>query len=178
MYNKALYIAFRQQNSERGQTIMSEYSLRAMEEKDREAVLEMMRGFYASDAVNSNGSEEIFNNDVDECISDSPFASGFVFETAEGSICGYAMLAHSYGTEFGRKVVWIEDLYLDEEARGNGLADMLFDFVRDRYPDSVHRLEVEEFNFRAVRSYKKNGFTTLPYTEMLRSPEKGGEAEQ
>lgn len=156
---------------------MSTYSLRPMEEQDREAVLQLMRGFYSSDAVVSNGSEEVFNNDVDECISDSPFASGYVFECEDGSLCGYAMLAHSYGTEFGKRIIWIEDIYLDEDARGNGLADMLFDFIKEKYPDHVHRLEVEETNFRAIRSYKKNGFRTLPYTEMICEPDEGERAE-
>lgn len=157
---------------------MSAYKLRPMEERDRASVLKMMRGFYASDAVSTNGSSEVFNNDIDECVSDSPFASGYVFERDDGSLCGYSMLAHSYGTEFGRRAIWIEDLYLDEDARGNGLANMLFDLVKEKYPDHVHRLEVEEYNLRAVRSYKKNGFTTLPYTEMIREPEGDEGAEQ
>ena len=47
---------------------MGNYSLRPMEAADKEAVIEMMRGFYASEAVHSNGSEEVFNNDVDACV--------------------------------------------------------------------------------------------------------------
>ena len=35
-------------------------TIRGMEEKDRSRVLEMMRVFYASPAVLSNGSQEIF----------------------------------------------------------------------------------------------------------------------
>ena len=38
---------------------MSDYSLRPMEAPDREEVIRMMREFYASEAVLSNGSEEI-----------------------------------------------------------------------------------------------------------------------
>ena len=45
--------------------------IRGMEEKDRSQVLEMMRVFYASPAILSNGSEEIFEADVNTCISDS-----------------------------------------------------------------------------------------------------------
>ena len=142
-----------------------------MEASDKEAVTEMMRTFYSSEAVHTNGSEEIFSNDVDACVSDDPFASGYVFIREDGSVCGYAMLAHSYSTEYGRKVIWIEDLFLEEDARSKGLSAMLLDLVKEKYPDHIHRLEVEETNLRAIRTYKKNGFTTLPYAEMIREPE-------
>ena len=39
--------------------------IRKMEEKDREEIMEMMRVFYASPAVLSNGSDEIFLNDIE-----------------------------------------------------------------------------------------------------------------
>lgn len=150
---------------------MSNYSLRPMEESDKTAVIDMMRGFYASEAVHTNGSEEVFSNDVDACVSDCPFASGYVFVREDGNLCGYSVLVHSYSTEYGRPVIWIEDLFLEEEARGKGLGAMLFDFVKEKYPDHIHRLEVEETNLRAIRLYKKSGFTTLPYAEMIREPE-------
>ena len=40
------------------------YTIRAMTIKDKASVIEMMRTFYASPAVLSNGSEEIFCNDA------------------------------------------------------------------------------------------------------------------
>ena len=157
------------QNEDGG--IMDGYSLRPMEAADKETVIEMMRGFYASEAVHSNGSEEVFNNDVDVCVSDDPFASGYVFTREDGSICGYSMLAHSYSTEYGRHVIWIEDLFLEEDARNKGLSSMLLDLIKEKYPGHIHRLEVEETNLRAIRTYKKKGFMTLPYAEMIREPE-------
>ena len=53
--------------------------MRKMTAEDKPHVLDMMRKFYRSDAVMTNGSEEIFVNDIEECISDSPFLEGFVF---------------------------------------------------------------------------------------------------
>ena len=150
---------------------MENHSIRPMEAGDKATVIAMMRRFYASEAVHTNGSEEIFNNDIDACVSDSPYASGYVFTREDGSICGYAMLAHSFSTEFGRPAIWIEDLFIEEDARGSGLASGLFDLVNEKYPDHIHRLEVEETNLHALRTYTKNGFTTLRYAEMIRVPE-------
>lgn len=126
----------------------------------------MMRPFYSSPAVFTNGSEAIFRRDFAECISDSPFLEGFILE--DGSIIlGYAMLAHSFSTEFGKSCVWIEDIYLKPEARGKGFAPKFLSFVREAYPQAVLRLEVEAENTRAVSAYRKSGFDALPYLEML-----------
>ena len=38
--------------------------IRYMKEQDRQQILEMMRIFYASEAVFTNGSEDIFNVDI------------------------------------------------------------------------------------------------------------------
>ena len=223
--------------------------MRSMRKTDREEVLEMMRTFYSSEAVLSNGSDEIFNRDIKECISDSPYAEGFVFEieipepeaesapepasasahahepesapdTASESatsevaapesvsesapnpessnskddqaqlsqdeadkasdtnskesekhtkkLLGYAMIAHSFSTEYGKRCIWIEDLYLKEEARGLGLASAFLEYIRKEYPDALHRLESEHDNEHAMEVYKHKGFTELPYVEMIR----------
>ncbi len=140
-------------------------SIRAMEEKDRAQVIEMMRRFYRSDAVLSNGSEEIFNSDVDCCVGPSPYAEGYVFESGE-TIRGYAMLAKSFSTEFGKPCIWIEDLYIREEYRGLGIGGSFLNYVEEKYPDSVLRLEAERENERAIRVYRKNGFEELAYLEL------------
>lgn len=133
--------------------------------EDKVAVIDMMRTFYASPAVLSNGSEEIFCADVDECVSASPYAEGFVFEQ-DGKLIGYGMLAKSFSTEFGRRCIWIEDLYLLPEYRGLGVGSAFFAFVEQRYPNHLLRLEVEEENERARHVYEKCGFEVLPYMEM------------
>ena len=141
------------------------YSIRKMEEKDREAVLEMMRVFYASPAVLSNGSEEIFCTDIDNCIGDCPYLEGYVFESESG-LLGYSMIARSFSTEFGKLCIWIEDLYLRENYRGLGIGSAFFSHIENKYPNHIYRLEVEEENERAIAVYEKNGFEILPYMEM------------
>ena len=169
--------------------------MRSMRSTDKAEVLEMMRTFYSSEAVLSNGSDEIFNRDIKECISDSPYAEGFVFEIelhapesesesdispetqtesdqkkepAVRKLLGYAMIAHSFSTEYGKRCIWIEDLYLKEEARGLGLASAFLEYIRREYPDALHRLESEHENEHAMEVYKHKGFTELPYVEMIR----------
>ena len=156
---KLLKILYKMQKKEK---------MRRMTAEDKPYVLEMMRTFYRSDAVMTNGSEEIFTSDIEECISDSPYMEGFVFPDEEGEIKGYAMIAHSYSTEFGRHCIWIEDLYLQSELRGKGLASEFFDYLKTQYPDSINRLEAEAENERAIKAYSKNGFKEMPYLDMIR----------
>ena len=140
-------------------------TIRKMQPKDEAAVLEMMRVFYASEAVLSNGSEEIFRADFENCVNENPYLEGYIMESA-GDISGYAMIARSYSTEYGKPCIWIEDLYVKKTYRGCGIGSALLQFVQNRFPDSLLRLEVEEENSRAVAVYKKNGFSVLPYMEM------------
>ena len=140
-------------------------SVRLMVREDKPAVLEMMRTFYASPAVLSNGSEEIFSKDIENCLNDSPYLEGYILEDS-AQIQGYAMVAKSFSTEFGKNCIWIEDLYLKESFRGQGIGGIFFDFITQRYPDCIFRLEVEPENTRALRLYEKSGFSILPYTEM------------
>ncbi|MBE6672519.1 MAG: GNAT family N-acetyltransferase [Ruminococcaceae bacterium] len=139
--------------------------VRGMRQEDREAVLSMMREFYASPAVYTCGSEEIFCRDIDACLSGSPYLEGFVIES-ENEIAGYAMIAKSFSTEFGKPCIWIEDLYLKEAYRARGLGNLFFDYLTARYTDCIFRLEVEDENESAIRLYEKRGFTVLPYKEM------------
>lgn len=141
------------------------FSIRQMVESDRAAVMDMMQTFYSSPAVLTNGSAEIFEADIDACVSDSPYAEGYVFEDG-GEIIGYGMLAKSFSTEFGKRCIWIEDLYIKEPYRGRGIGSAFFNMISEKYPDHLFRLEAEEENERAIAVYKKNGFEVLPYLEM------------
>lgn len=165
-------------------------------------VMEMMRVFYASPAVLSNGSEEIFRNDIEHCINDSPYLEGYVFiensckcgydkvaildiknslnnksenvvqinlqqkEDKKTTLLGYAMVAKSFSTEFGKPCMWIEDLYMKPQYRGMGIGTQFFSFIEQKYPNAILRLEVEEENELAIYVYQKCGFEKLPYMEM------------
>lgn len=145
--------------------MVTDFEIRAITESDESAVLALMREFYSSPAVFTDGSEDIFLADIRNCISDSPYIEGYVFTTEKG-VKGYAMLAKSFSTEFGKPCIWIEDLYISPECRGMGIGSAFLKLIEEKYPDSVFRLEVEEENEGAVKLYRKNGFTVLPYMEM------------
>ena len=142
-----------------------EITIRKMNIQDKDSVLDMMRVFYASPAVYTSGSEEIFENDINACTGDNPYLEGYVMQTSD-DIQGYAMVAKSFSTEFGKPCIWLEDLYIKDEYRGLGIGKKFMEFLKGKYTDCIFRLEVEEENKRAIELYEKSGFSVLPYMEM------------
>ena len=136
-----------------------------MKKEHADEVIAMMNVFYHSPAVYTDGSDEIYRADVENCINDSPYLEGYVFEE-DGTILGYSMIAKSFSTEFGKPCIWIEDIYLKPDYRDRGIGSTFISFVSEKYSDAILRLEVEEENERAVHVYQKSGFTKLPYVEM------------
>lgn len=141
--------------------------IRLMKEQDKNEVIEMMTVFYASEAVSTNGSREIFESDFNNCINSCPYLEGYVFEEND-NICGYAMVAKSFSTEFGKPCIWIEDLYIKEEYRHKKLGSLFFDFLKDNYKDTIQRLEVDKQNVFAIKAYKKNNFEEVDYLQFIR----------
>lgn len=143
-----------------------EYKIRKMILSDKKEVLFMMKNFYASDAVYTNGSDEIFENDFENCVNENPYLEGYIFYSGN-EILGYAMVAKSFSTEFGRQCIWFEDLYLKSECRGIGIVPSFIEFIKRTYPNALYRLEVETENTHAVHVYTKKGFKQLPYIQMF-----------
>jgi len=141
-------------------------TIRKMQRDDSKFVLNMMKKFYTSPAVATNGSEKIFAANVENILSGSPYVDGFIF-VIDGKIIGYGITAHSYATEFGGECIWIEDIYIEPEYRGRGVGTKFIQHVKKLYPDKIFRLESEKDNSAAVNLYKRLGFKELPYLEMV-----------
>ena len=143
--------------------------IRKITRADKKIVVDMMRDFYNSPALITNGSEKIFDNNVESCIKNSPYIEGYVFEV-ENKIIGYGMIAKSFSTEFGGECIWIEDIYLEKDYRGQGFGTKFINYVKENYPGKILRLEAEHDNQRALTTYKKFGFKELPYMELVFLP--------
>ena len=140
--------------------------IRKMIDADKNIVIDMMRRFYNSSAVITNGSEKIFAANVDACLKNSAYLEGYVFVVDE-KIIGYGMITKSFSTEFGGECIWIEDIFIEKNFRGKGFGTRFLNFVKEKYPDKNLGLEVESDNVKAIAAYKKFGFKELPYLEMV-----------
>ena len=145
-----------------------DFSLRPMTEDDRDAVLSMMREFYASPALIGCPEESIRVRDFEDCVGDCPFVHGYMLLRG-GETAGYAMTAESYSTEAGGRCLWVEDLYLLPEHRGQGLGSAFFDALREqtRGVYARYRLEAERENEKALRTYGRAGYKELAYLQLV-----------
>ncbi|MBQ3542194.1 MAG: GNAT family N-acetyltransferase [Oscillospiraceae bacterium] len=143
--------------------------IRQVEQKDFDKVLEMMKVFYASDALLIHPKESVLRKTLADAIEAGPYVEGFVFFREE-ELAGYGMIAKSYSTEVGGRCVWIEDIYIKPEFRGQGFGTGFLRYVEDRYRDWAVRLrlEAEEENENAMQVYRNAGFELLGYVQLVK----------
>lgn len=142
------------------------FTIRKLSLQDKEIFIKMMREFYTSPSVITNGSEKIFENNFENCVNGSNFVEGYIFEVAE-KIIGYGILAKSYSTEFGGECIWLEDIFIEKEFRGRGYGSKFIEYVKKIYPEKILRLEAEKENVNALDFYKHFGFKELSYLELV-----------
>ena len=145
--------------------------IRDFQAADRDTLIQMMKEFYASPAVLHPVPDVYFSRTVDAILENSPYVAAFIVEQ-DGGPAGYGLVSLTYSNEAGGLVVWLEELYIRDTARGLGLGSALIDAIETRYRDKAARLrlEVEEDNDGAVRLYSRLGYSPLPYSQMIKEP--------
>lgn len=142
-----------------------DFEIRNFKDNDKNEIISMMREFYSSDAVFSDGSDEIFEKDFINCLNKNPYLEGYIFCNQE-EILGYAMLAKSFSTEFAKPCIWFEDLYIKPNYRNRGIITNFIKQIKKIYINHIFKLEIEDENQNALIAYRKNGFKKLPYNVM------------
>lgn len=136
--------------------------IRKIEKKDKEKYLQMAKIFYSSPAVLSPVPEENFLRAFEYFAGGTSYGDAFIFED-NGEIIGYGVLAYTYSQEAGGKVVWLEEIYVDEAHRGKGIGSAFIDFVLNNIPAKRYRLETEPENEKATALYRRKGFEIFGY---------------
>lgn len=141
--------------------------IRDFEQKDLEIYKIMSKAMYHSPAVLHSISDEQLELTFSKCLAKDPFCRGLIIE-CDGQVAGYGLLAFTYSNEVGGLVVWCEELFINEEFRGNGLGEAFFKWLFETYNKTAKRfrLEVTESNVGAVKLYKRLGFEDLDYKQM------------
>ena len=148
---------------------------RNAEEKDLALFLELSQEFYRSTAVLHPIPVQHMESTFREAMRSDVYIILRILEV-DGEAAGYAILSRSFSPEAGCPVCWIEELYIREAYRGQGLGAKFLASVREEFPSARLRLEVEPENTGAVALYERLGFTPLEYVSYVVEPD-GTEAE-
>lgn len=101
------------------------------------------------------------SNSLELMYEQKDYFNCYVAETEEKEIVGMALYYFSYYTWVG-KTLYLDDLYVKEAWRGNGLGTRLMDKmfeVAKAEKCNRFRLQVLNWNESAIKLYKKSGFT-------------------
>ena len=118
----------------------------------------MMQQFYAIDGYPMDGqkSEKLF---LDFLTNEKLGKAWLIFE--DGKIAGYAILTFVFSFEYGGKIAFLDELYIEETLRGKGLGKAAIAFLKDQAPKlslKMLYLEVEPHNQNAQKLYLAAGF--------------------
>ena len=141
--------------------------IRVLQPEDFSQVLDMMRVFYASDALLVHPDDSVLARTLRDSMAGGPYVTGYGFEV-DGDLAGYGMVSRSYSTETGGICLWIEDIYILPQHRGQGIGTAFLKFVEALGGAVRLRLEAEPENERAMHVYRKAGFRELGYTQLIK----------
>ena len=141
--------------------------LRPFTAADRAAYLQMAHDFYRSDACDHVIPDENIEKTADAVLNGNPYAAIYICEV-NGETAGYVLLALTWSQEGGGFTVWVDELYLLPQFRGQGLATEMFRQLPKLYPETTRfRLEAAPDNHRAIALYRRLGYETLNYQQFV-----------
>ncbi len=148
------------------------FSVKKIQDCDKQAYFEMSREFYAAGVTNSiitdDGREKFFKE-----ILLGEIVKGY-FLTYNGEVAGYAICALSASQEACGRILWLDELFIKPQYRGLGIGTEFFRFLEDSDEYSFIRLEVEKDNCRAQKLYKSLGYKDAQYLSLYKQTDKRG----
>ena len=125
---------------------------------DIDTIVTMMKAFYAIDnyPIDKEKSKTLFQ----EFISNEDLGKSWLILSDEETV-GYVILTFVFSFEYQGKMAFLDELYLNEKARGKGIGSQAVTFVLEQSKKlslQLIYLEIENHNQNAQKLYIANGF--------------------
>ncbi|MBD1897088.1 GNAT family N-acetyltransferase [Coleofasciculus sp. FACHB-129] len=137
---------------------MTEANFKLAEKSDSETLVEFIREFYKFEHLNFD--ESIVRKALAKILHDDSLGRVWLIQHDDKAI-GYIVLTFGYSLEFRGRDAFIDELYIRESYRGQGVGMSLIQFIESVCPSlgiqALH-LEVERKNTAAQNLYRKVGF--------------------
>jgi len=122
-------------------------------------VVAMMKDFYEIDDYPFDA--ELTRKNFEQFIEKEDFGKCFLIYNDNNEVSGYIIIIYFFSFEFGGKSAILDELYLNDKARGKGLGKKAVDFIQQYAKEQALKmmyLEVELHNERAINLYLDKGF--------------------
>jgi len=132
-------------------------------------VLRMMGELYSGDEQDLHADPAAFPATIDYLLANP--AAGRVILLTDGQVLhGYALLVSYWSNEWGGVVLLLDELFVDKQFRGRGIAKAFLKYLEHERPFGavVVALEVSSHNTRARALYESMGFTDRHLQMMTR----------
>lgn len=125
---------------------------------DTETIVSMMQKFYAIDdyPISIDVSKVLFQ----EFISNKKLGKAWLI-FSDNEVVGYIILTFIFSFEYQGKIAFLDELYVTEKARGQGIGSKAIEFIKGeshKLSLKLIYLEVEPHNKKAQNLYIVNGF--------------------
>ena len=148
---------------------MSELTFRPITAADETDFYAMAEEFFHSDAVLHPIPAEYHRRTFAEMMRSDQYLSGYIFQ-CDDAVAGFSVTNRMMQHEAGGVMVWVEDLYIRPAYRGQGLGSRSLQWLEEQLRgDAVMlRLETEPENERAQALYRRLGYESLGYLQMIK----------
>lgn len=126
-------------------------------EKDYMDLVEMIGSLYQEDPEGEPINDVKIMRTIAESRKNPDKVSIYMFQRNEKNI-GYSILVFFWSNEYGGNIVTIDELYVKEEYRSQGIGKEFFSFVERMENKAALQLETTPSNQRAFNYYKRLGF--------------------
>lgn len=126
--------------------------------KDADGLMPFMRAYHEFDGITATDPERL--EAVRPLLEEGTFGRIWFIETTS-RVVGYIALCFGYSIEFGGRDAFVDELFIEEASRGQGLGRMALEAVKEEARllgvKALH-LEVAHTNTVAKRFYSGVGF--------------------
>jgi GNAT superfamily N-acetyltransferase len=142
-------------------------TVRPMRESDLTRVWEMIHGLAVYERM-----LDVLTGDATRLgamvFGERPVMFARVAEDAGGRLVGYALYHHTWSSFRTNPRMWLEDLYVEDSARGRGAGRALFRaFVEDSLDRGCHRVDWHVLEWNPARGFYESQGASRTEAEML-----------
>ena len=132
---------------------------RPFKDSDKEIISGLIQDLYKEDNSIRPMTAEKIRRTFDE-FRKSPGKGSIVVIEKDNDIAGYSILINFWSNEFGGNILFVDELYIKKEFRGNGIATDFFKYLSEsRAEETVAlQLQVTPDNIKARKLYERIGF--------------------